>query len=110
MRAGETPAQARARWASEGRCRDCGGALPEDGADRPPRAGQLKTILLLCADRGVERGPPATGKAAHELIKALAALPKRRAGRGGAMTGKCGSWGLFAEAGQRLEAELARAA
>ena len=56
MRAGETPA--RARWAAEGRCRGCGGALPEDGAtgarcgvagagrrrgdglERPPRAGQ----------------------------------------------------------------------
>ena len=64
--------------------RRCGGALLEDGADRPPRAGQLKTILLLCADRGVERDPPATERAAHELIKVLAALPKRRAGRGGA--------------------------
>ena len=41
---------------------------------------------------------------------ASAALPKRRAGRGGAMAGKRGSRGLFAEAGQRLEAELARAA
>ena len=122
MRAGETPAQARARWASDGRCRDCGGALIGDGAtgarcggcrrgaDRPPRAGQLKTILLLCADRGVERDAPATEAAPHELIKALAALPKRVGGRGGAMAGKCGSRGLFAEAGQRLEAELARAA
>ena len=78
MRAGETPAQARARWASDGRCRDCGGALLEDGADRPPRAGQLKTVLLLCADRGVERDAPATEAAADELIKALAALPRRR--------------------------------
>ena len=78
MRAGETPAQARARLASDGRCRDCGGALPEDGADRPPSAGQLKTVLLLCADRGVERDAPATERAAHELIKALAALPRRR--------------------------------
>ena len=130
MRAGETLAQARARRASEGRCRDCGNPLLKDGAagarcgfcrrgagrrrsdraNRPPSAGQLKTILLLCADRGVERGSPATEKAAHELIKALAALPKRRAGRGGAMAGKCGSRGLFAEAGQRFEAELARAA
>ena len=62
----------------DGRCRDCGAALLEDGADRPPSAGQLKTILLLCADRGVERDPPATERAAHELIKALAALPRRR--------------------------------
>ena len=68
----------------EGRCRRCGGALLEDGGNRPPRAGQLKTILLLCADRGVERDAPATERAAHELIKALAALPKRRGGRGGA--------------------------
>ena len=68
----------------EGRCLGCGGALAGDGANRPPRAGQLKTILLLCANRGVERDPPVTERAAHELIKALAALPKRRAGRGGA--------------------------
>ena len=32
MCAGETPAQARARWAADGRCRDCGGALLKDGA------------------------------------------------------------------------------
>lgn len=102
MRDGESLAEARGRWEAEDRCRDCGGALLEgDGgtgarcaacrrgagrrrADRvkPPRAGQLATIARLRSERvaGVANRAPETDVEAHAIIKALAALPRRRHG------------------------------
>ena len=100
MKPGETLTEVRGRWEAADRCRDCSGALYEgDGGTgarcaacrrganrrragkgvRVPRPGQLATIARRRRERvaGVEGRAPETDIEAHNLIKALAALPRR---------------------------------
>lgn len=42
MRRGETLAAARKRWRAEGRCRDCGQPLIEDGREGGARCGSCR--------------------------------------------------------------------
>ncbi len=101
---GETLAAARARWALESRCRDCGDRLPRgatgrrcghchDGAqdrraarreapDAPPSRGQMRALALAldAHDAGDLAALPAprTRTEASERINAANARPVRR--------------------------------